>query len=348
MGLEADFRTEADAVGPKPRVAEENDRTGRPGGGVEARVGRNLRAIQIQVDLIRGANDRTPVKEVVPDEDPDIIGDLSAGIDANLGNNRELIAFVKTAVATGGQEPERGYSLDPARWCHRGGTVNLDSLVGDAYGQFALEFEEHFPTADFAPESNLSAVKVVPCVKLIVDCNGTATEERRGDRQGRVDSTRLANFNPFVELQPAGTDEHLHPVVAARTQPAKHIEVGPLEAAVGRGVDVSAGKPGARGGEDVRPVRKSRERHQLSVLGSSQHIEERSSDQRRAKRGIGCRIESGGARGEEEVAGIDAERETGIEKETAREASPRPGLVTKVGIAVDDCCARLPERTWQR
>lgn len=91
-GLEADLRADADALGPVARVSEERGRAGGAGGGVVARVGRELSAAQGEVDLVRGPEDRTPVEEVVTDKHSQVVRHLDARVHADLGNHREAVA----------------------------------------------------------------------------------------------------------------------------------------------------------------------------------------------------------------------------------------------------------------
>src|SRR5262249_10097274 len=127
--LEMKFEAEADSLGPKFCVLQQNRWPRRAGQGADTLDGGNLRWVYRTVDHVTGSDDVTPIQEVVTHEDAQVVRYLVAHVDPQLGNDAESIPAKMAAV--GGQRQDargRGHG-DAAGRRDDGAAVNVDFLM---------------------------------------------------------------------------------------------------------------------------------------------------------------------------------------------------------------------------
>src|SRR5262249_44828965 len=155
---------------------------GRREGRIDVEV-RDLGGVQGRVDLVARTQDVGPVDQVVADEDPDVLRDVVAELEADLGDDRELVTREMAAVAGQGQEAAVEGGLAAGRreeLLHAG---DIDLLVRLAKPNLHDAAQEEPAQAPFAIEAELAAVEAIARGERVVDDEAIAGIEivRAGD-----------------------------------------------------------------------------------------------------------------------------------------------------------------------
>src|SRR5207245_670533 len=130
------------------------------------------------IDQISRPGDIAHVKKAVTDERPDVIGQLVADVEPDLGNHGESAVTVMTNVARQGQDAtvQRGCRAS-SRYDH-GPAANVDFLGSCAERYAARQAHENVAAAILRPGTELAAVELVAGIKLVCHEQPAAADDR--------------------------------------------------------------------------------------------------------------------------------------------------------------------------